>query len=164
MAMDMNTYPDLHPAASLSLGALEFGRARLWHAVKDVTDDQLSVKPHNFPNDIATLILHIGASEVSLCHLIMGKDVPDHLVQMFLIDKRTNVLPRPEGETIASLKEKLATSLDVVREAYKGLTDADFDREVSLGKTNATVRWIVGLLPMHQLLHEGHIQSIIKHL
>lgn len=164
MVFDMNSYPDLHPAASLSLGALEFGRARLWHTVKDLSAEQLTVRPHQFPNDIATLILHIGASEVGMSHLIMGKEVPAELVQMFLIDKRTNVLPRPEGETVASLQEKLAKSLELVREAYAGVTDADFDREVPFGQMTATVRSMISLMPMHQLLHQGHIQAIIKHL
>lgn len=164
MAFDMNSYPELHPAASLSLGGIDFGRARLWHTVKDLTPEQLSVRPHAFPNDIATLILHIGASEVGMAHLIMGKQVPADLVQMFLIDKRTQLLPRPEGETVESLQEKLAKSLELVREAYAGVTDADFAREVPFGQTTATVRSMITLMPMHQLLHLGHIQSLLKHL
>lgn len=164
LAMNMNVFPDLHPAASASLGALDFGRERLLQAIQDLTPEQLAAKPDKFPNSIATLIVHLGASEVAFSHMIMGSKIPDNLVKEYLIDKRSNVLPEPEGETVASLTAKLEKSRALVQQAFASLSDADFDREVPLGQAKATVRWLVGVTPLHQHQHLGHIQMLVNHL
>src|SRR5688572_6069717 len=95
--LDLETYSDLHPAANLALGSLNFGRTRLKAALKDLPEEHLFIKPENFKNDIATLVNHIAAIEVSFSHRIMGKPVPEDLAARYLLDQSQQPLPQPTG-------------------------------------------------------------------
>lgn len=163
--MDVKTYPDMHPAAGFALGALDFGRGRLIAAIEELTPEQLSARPHPFNNDIATLINHIAATEVRFSHMIQGKPLSDELEAQFLLNQPQSPLPRPEGETVASLKAKLETSMQHVTEMLKNVSEEDFARVIPAGPDRSfTVQWMVALLPLHQQQHLGQIQMLRKHI
>lgn len=164
-ALDLKTYADLNSVANLTLGSLDFGRGALKYLIKDLTPEQLAAKPANFNNDIATLVVHVAATEVLFSHLIMGKELPPALAAEYLLDQQGDTLPRPEGETAASLMEKLDAAFEHVHEMLKGLTEDDMSRIVEAGGGRKfSVRWMVGLLPVHQFLHRGQMQMLINHL
>lgn len=163
MTVDLNKYPDLHPAASQVLGELEFGRGLIKNVMNDLKPEQLVAKPAGFTNDIATLLLHIPAIEIRFSHLIQGKELPADLAAAFRLDQPQSPLPQATGETIDSLREKLDLGLSYVRQTLQTLKDEDFDRMVEAGGGRSySVRWMVGLLPMHQSQHFGQIQMILK--
>lgn len=163
--LDLSTYPDLHPAAALALGSIGFGRGNLNRLLGKLNDDQLLVKPENFNNDIATLVTHIAATEVSISHLLQGKPVPEEIAVDFLLDQPPSPLPQPQEATVAQLQHKLETSLQQVETAFQGLTEEDMGRIIPFGpELQASVRWLVALLPTHQFLHLGQIQMLINNL
>lgn len=164
-AIDLKTYDHLGPAADLTLGSLNFGRALLKGTIKDLTPEQLAAKPANFKNDIATLVVHIAATEVLFSHLIMGREIPESLAADYLLDQQGETLPRAEGETVESLISKLDAAFEYVHEMLKGLSEDDMPRIIEAGPGRKfSVRWMIGLLPMHQLLHRGHIQMLRNRL
>lgn len=159
--LDLNKYPDWFATASNVMGSLEFGRDRLKELLKDLTPEELSTRPEGFPNDIATLAVHIPAIEVRFCHLIQGKELPADLAAEYLLDQPMNPLPRPSGETVASLESKLDKAMGYVRDMLSSLTAEDLDRVVPARPGfEYTVRWMVGLLPMHQSQHFGQMQML----
>lgn len=163
--LDLQTYSDLHPAANLALGSLDFGRTRLKAALRDLPEEHLFIKPENFKNSIATLVNHIAAIEVSFSHRIMGKPVPEDLAARFLLDQSQQPLPEPAGVTMAELEDRLATSFQHVYEAFKTIQDEDLERLIPItDKWSYTVQWMMGLLPVHQFLHIGQIQMLRNQL
>lgn len=161
--MDLQSYPDLDPAANLALGSLNFGRFMLKNLLHDVKPDQLYAKPSGFKNDIATLVLHIGAIEVRFSHLIQGRTLPSDLAAAYYLDQPQSPLPAVSGETLAGLQEKLDASFEHVYAALRGLTADDWTRLVPAGNDRFySVQWMVGLLPMHQLLHIGQMQMLLR--
>jgi uncharacterized damage-inducible protein DinB len=75
--MDIKQYESMIPVAGHSMGMLDFFRDRLVAAIKDLTPEQLVKTPAGFKNNIATLILHVGNTEISFSHRLMGKPVSD---------------------------------------------------------------------------------------
>lgn len=163
--IDMNKHPDLYPAADIVLGALQFGRDLIKELLSSLTPEQLAAKPEGFSNDIATLLVHIPAIEIRFSHMIQGKELPADLAAEFLLDQPQSPLPRPVGETAASLQAKLDKGLEYVREMLAGLKAEDLDRTVPARPgVSYSVRWMVGLLPIHQSQHFGQMQMLLKHI
>lgn len=159
--LDLATYPAFHPAAAHALGSLDFIRPRLLQLIEPLTPEQLVAKPEGHNNSIATLCLHLAAAEVMFSHAIMAKRMTEELQNEYLLNMRSQTLPESSGETAASLTAKLEKSRSYVVEALSQVTEESLDREFPLGpERSATVRWALGLLPLHQAQHFGHMQLL----
>jgi uncharacterized damage-inducible protein DinB len=162
--MDVTRFEGLDPVVATYLGTLDLGRSRLIAAIKNLTPEQLTKKAGNFRNSIATLVVHIAATEISFAHRIMGKPVPEELQAEFPPHKE-ELLPEITGETVEGLLAKLEKSRAILQEAVQGLTAADLNREIALGPERAaTVAWFLALLPVHLMAHTGHIQMLRQHI
>ncbi|HEY8347046.1 MAG TPA: DinB family protein [Symbiobacteriaceae bacterium] len=143
------------------MAALDFGQNRIKEAIRDLSPEQLAAVPDGFQNSIATLVVHLAATEVNFAYRFRGEPVPDALRAEFLLDKPHDPLPAPEGETAESLIAKLDKARSVLTEAAERLTDADLDREwEGPGGRRMSVRLMLSILPYHQGLHFGHIQYL----
>lgn len=163
--IDLPVHKGLHPVAAQSLALLDFFRPRLLQLVEEMTPEQLAALPEGYNNDTATLCLHLAATEILFAHAITGQKISDELKVEYLLDRHATKLPRPEGETVASLTAKMAKSHSYVAEALGQVTDENLDREFPIGpERTATIRWAVGLLSNHQALHMGQIQMLKKHI
>jgi len=161
--MDVSVSADLAPFAAQALGAVEFGKARLLAALEGQSPEQLAAVPAGFSNSIASLVVHIAGTEVTMAHGILGRPLPDDLKAEYLRDRPQNPIPQPAGETVATLTAKREKALGILRQALAGLTAEDVAREVPLGPNrSATVRWMLTALPNHQMQHFGQIQMIKK--
>lgn len=172
--VDLARNETLHPAAALSLGSLDFFRPRLLTIIRELTPDQLSAQPTGFANDVATLCLHLAAVEVGLAHAILRRRLTPELLAEYKLDhplagplprKVAPSLAQAEGESAESLIAKLEKSRALLGEAMTAFTEADMDREFPINReTTATIRWALGMLPMHQAQHLGQIQMLLKQL
>lgn len=161
---DLVRFEGFDPAVAPYLSMLEFGRGRLLNNIKAMSPEQLAQKPEGFKNSIATLVVHLAATEVSFAHRIMGQPVPEELLAEFPPHKEA-LLPEITGETVDGLKAKLDKSWAILLGAVEGLKAADLNREIQMGpERSATVAWLLNLLPVHLMLHTGHIQMIGQHL
>jgi len=163
--MDLNRHEGLHPVAAFVLSTLELGRGNLLRQIQELTPDQLAAKPEGFKNSIATLLVHIAATEVNFCHRIIGKPVPEELKVEFLLDQPHSPLPAPVGATVENLTARLEKSLNFLRETLQGLTEIDLTRVIPFGPDRGgTVQWMLALLAGHQAQHVGHIQLLRGHV
>lgn len=161
---DVPRFEGVDPAVAAYLSTLDLGRARLIANIKNLTPEQLEQRPEGFKNSVATLVVHVAATEVSFASRITGQPVPDELIAEFPPHRGGGPLPEITGETIEGLLARLEKSRSILQEAVAGLTAADLDREIALGPERvATVAWLLALLPMHLALHAGHIQMITQH-
>lgn len=160
MPMDMTGFD---PVVRATAELLTFGRERLFTTVEGLTEAQLHAVPAGLTNSIATLLLHLGGTEVGFAHLILGQTLSDELKSAYKRNVPQKPLPAAEGETLDSLKAKLAQSLGYMEQAMRSLTAADLDREIALGTRTLTVRELLKLAGNHQSQHLGQIQ-IIKQL
>lgn len=162
MKLDVTVPAGLDPYVAGLFSVMEFGRPRLLRAIQGLTPAQLAAMAPGFVNSIASLALHIAANELEFAHLIMGTPVPEELKSEFLLD-RPETVPVAEGETAKSLTEKLERSRAYLMERLATVSQADLDREVSVGSDQtATVRWLLALIPHHQSNHVGQILRLKK--
>lgn len=164
--LDLNRHENLMPVAAFLLGQIEFGRARLTAAIKDLSPEQLATAPAGFSNAISTLVLHLATTEVGFSHALMGKPVSAELAAEFPRHLPNTPLPAAApGTTAQDLIAKLEKSHGMLKEALGTLTLADLTREVPLGPDRkATVQWMLCILGSHQSQHMGHMQMMLKHL
>jgi uncharacterized damage-inducible protein DinB len=165
--MDASLPTGVDPRVAVWCAGLDSGQGRMLDLLKDLGPDQLAKAPAGLSNSLATLAVHVAATEVRMAYRLMGKtvpaDVPTDLQAEFLIDQPQNPLPQPRGETAESLRAKLEKARGVVKQALAALSEADLDREIRLGpERTATVRWALGILPTHQMQHFGQMQMIRK--
>lgn len=162
--LDVTRFEGFDPVVAAYLSALDMGRARLTAALQKMTTEQLTAKAAGFKNTVATLVVHIAATEVTFAYRILGQAVPEALLAEFPPHKE-ELLPEITGETVESLVAKLDKSRGLLLESVKGLTAADLRREIAIGKERtATIEWLLALLPTHQALHHGHIGMIRQHI
>lgn len=163
--IDLPIHDELHPMAAQSLASLDFFRPNMLRGIEDLTPEQLATLPEGYNNDIATLCLHLAATEMVFAHAITGERIGDELKAEYMITAPGGKLPRPEGETVASLTEKLHKSRSYLGEAMAKVTDESLDREFPIGpERTATIRWALALLPIHLALHMGQMQMLKKHI
>jgi uncharacterized damage-inducible protein DinB len=162
---DINAGRDMDPVIAATWNALSFGEPRLRDLIKELTPEQLTARPAQFKNSIASLVLHAAGTNVSFAHFLKGEPVAEDLKAEYLLNLPQNPIPQPEGETAASLTAKWEKAWQILHDALAGLTAADLDRELTHPKGQKfTVRWLLSLLPYHQTLHYGHMQMIRQHL
>lgn len=143
---------------------LDFGFRRLKAIVSDLTPEQLAKEPDGFSNSIATLIVHIAASEIYYAHRLTGTEVPGDLKREFLLDKPLSPLPAPTTETAETLTAKMVKAREVLLMAMARVSEADLVRELGFGPDQQGVRWVLSLLPNHQAMHLGQVLVIRQHV
>lgn len=165
--LDASLPTGVDPRVAVWCVGLDSGQTRMLALLKELGPDQLAKVPAGLSNSIATLLVHVAATEVRMAYRVMGRqvpaDVPADLQAEYLIDQPQNPLPQPRGETAESLTAKAEKARRILKEALAGLGEADLERELHLGPDrSATVRWALSLLPTHQTQHFGHMQMIRK--
>ena len=140
----------------------EFGRWHLKNVLKDLTPEQLAKVPAGLTNSIATLVVHIAATELSIASQIKGEPLSDELRREYLLDQPHSPLPAPAGETVESLYAKLDKAGAYLTQVLKSLTEADLKREVSFFRGPAPITKPLSLLPHHQAEPVGQIIMIKK--
>ncbi|HYG57957.1 MAG TPA: DinB family protein [Symbiobacteriaceae bacterium] len=163
--LDVKRFEGVDPVVAAFLSTLEFGRGRLVANIKDLTTEQLDKKPAGFKNSVASLAVHVAATEVAFAHRFMGKPVPEDLLVEFPPHKMTDPLPEVTGLTAQEVVGRLERSRSMLLEAVQGLKAADLRQEIALGPDRtASFEWLLALLPVHLASHTGHIQMIVQHL
>lgn len=165
--MDAPLPAGMDPRAAVSCAALDTGLTRLLGLLQELGPDELHKVPAGLSNSIATLAVHVAATEIRMGYRLMGRqvpaDVPTELRADYLMDQPQSPLPAPRDETAASLRAKAERARAVLKEALAGVDAADLEREIALGPDRtATVRWAVAMLPGHQMQHFGQMQMIRK--
>jgi len=142
---------------------LDLGRQQLLRHLQGLTPEQLDAVPQGLTNSIATLVVHVCATEVHFAFSLRGLQVPDGLKPMYLIGQHDGRLPVPAGETVESLTETLSASRALLVETLVALGDADLEEALPFGpERTATRRWFLSLLPYHQTSHTGQLQMVKK--
>ena len=165
--MDAPLPAGMDPRAAVSCAALDVGQTRLLGLLQELQPDELRKVPAGLSNSIATLAVHVAATEIRMAYRLMGRqvpaDVPAELRVDYLMDQPQSPLPEARGETAASLRAKAELARGVLKEALAGVGAADLEREIPLGPDrSATVRWALAMLPSHQMQHLGQMQMIRK--
>lgn len=162
--LDLNRHENLAAVPGFALGAIEMGRGRLLAVIKDLTPEQLSKVPEGYGNSIATLVLHVAATEVSFACRLSGEPMTEELKADYPPHLMGTPLPAPAPTTTAQeLTAKLDRSLGMLKKALAGLSEAEMNREIGMGPDRtATVPWMLGILLGHQMQHYGHIQMIAR--
>lgn len=148
---------------------LEMASRSVKGAIKGLNADQLAYVPPGFANSIATLVVHMAATEVNLAMALGAREVPAEVKSALLLDRYTPVPGSPiaaaEGETTESLAAKLDQARSILLETLGGLTEEDVEREISFGPgRTTTVGFVLNLLPFHMASHYGQIQLIKRFL
>ena len=163
MKMDATIPENLHGFVAGIAASLDFGQTTMKRVIADLTPDQLNKVPAGLANNIATIVVHVCASEVSFAHRLKGVPVPDDLARKYLTGPHGDHLPVPVGETAESLKAKMEESRGMLLATLATMVDTDPEEELSWGKDRtATRRWILSLLPGHQSAHVGQMQMVKK--
>ncbi|MEW6307497.1 MAG: DinB family protein [Bacillota bacterium] len=140
---------------------LDLGRQQLLKLLGGFSPEQLDAVPPGLVNSVATLTLHICATEVSAAFRLEGQAAPEELKARYLIGQHRDRLPVAEGETLGSLTAKLHESRALLLRTLAGLGDTDLEGELSFGpERTATRRWYLALLPYHQASHIGQAQVV----
>ncbi len=164
--MDIQVPAGMGGCVALACAALDSGQARLLGLVQDLSPEQLEKVPAGLSNSLATLVVHVAATEVRMAHRLAGRpanDIPGDVRAEYLMDVPQNPLPQPRGETAATLRAKAEKARGMLRDALAGLGDADLEREIVMGpERSGTVRWVLTILPSHQMQHFGQMQMIRK--
>ncbi len=162
--MDAPPPSGLDTAIAVRCVGLDAGQARLLDLLSELGPERLARVPAGLHNSLAALALHVAATEVRMAYRLTGRqpgDIPAPLRAAYLMDGPQSPLPQPQGETAATLRAKAEQARGLLREALASLREADLEREVVMGpERTATVRWMLTLLPSHQLQHFGQMQII----
>ncbi|HYF77146.1 MAG TPA: DinB family protein [Symbiobacteriaceae bacterium] len=160
--MDFQAVPNMNPTVVGIWHVLEFGKLGTANAIKDLTDEQLFAVPAGFRNSIATIIIHVAATEVGLAHTLAGQELPADLRSAYYMGRTDDgLLIEPKGETKESLLAKFDQARALLKEALLKLTDADLDRTLTRANgTQVPMRQLLGLYAAHPALHLGHIQYV----
>lgn len=140
----------------------EIGRRQLKNIIKELTPEQLTQVPAGLANSIATLVVHVAATEFSFAAAFKGEPLSDAIKHEYLLDLPHSPLPAPTGETAESLTAKLDKAEAYMLEALKGLTPEDLTREVPMFGRQVPITRPLALLAHHQSDHVGHIIMIKK--
>lgn len=149
---------------------LTFALRSVKNAIRGLTPGQLDFVPPGLANSVATLVLHMAATEVSLGELLSGRRAPEDLRKAVLLDRYTPapggqpIAPADPGETVDSLVEKLDRARAFALEALEGLTAEDLGRSVTIGDRPTPVPFFLKLLPFHMASHYGQVMIIRRFL
>lgn len=164
--MDFQAVPNMNPTVLGFWHVLEHGKVGLTNAVKDLTDEQLFEVPAGFRNNIATILIHVAASETGLAHALAGQEIsPEVRAEYFIGRTDDGLLIEPKGETKASLLAKFDRARGNLKEALLKLTEADLDRTITRPNgMQLPMRQYLSIYAAHPALHLGHIQYVKQSL
>lgn len=164
--MDFQAVPNMNPTVTGYWHVLEHGKLGISNAVKDLADEQLFEVPAGFRNSIATLLIHVAATEVGLAHFLTGQTTSDELRAEYYIGRTDDgLLIEPKGETKASLLAKFDKARGLVKEALLKLTEADLERTITRPNgMQLPMRQYLAIYAAHPALHLGHIQYVKQNL
>jgi len=150
---------------------LAFGLRTVKGAIRDLTPEQLAFVPPGLANSIATLVLHVAATEVAVCERISGRQAPDDRRRAVLLDRYTPapgapLAPAGPGETSESLITTLERARAGLQAVLEGLTPSDLERTFPFGPggRELPLTFFLNLLPFHQASHYGQIALIKRFL
>lgn len=156
------------PEARACSEQLAFGLRILKGAIRDLTPEQLAFVPPGLANSIATLVLHVAATELVVVEQFTGRPVSEDLRRAVLLDRYTPapgapIPPADPGETAESLTGKLERARAELQALLEQLTPADLERTFPFrpGGRPQPLTFFLHLLPFHLASHYGHI-AIIK--
>ncbi len=163
--MDVEIPAGPEPHVALASASLEAGQRRIFDLIAPLTPEQLEKVPAGLGNSIATLVVHVAATELRMASRLRGPggEIPAAQRAAYRLDLPQNPLPPVSGETADSLREKAVEARRALREALSGLSAADLGRELPAGPDRTiTPRWMLVMLPVHQVQHFGQMQMIRK--
>ncbi|BAD40738.1 DinB family protein [Symbiobacterium thermophilum] len=150
---------------------LAFGLRTIQGAIRDLTPEQLAFVPPGLANSIATLVLHVAATEVVVAEQVLGRRAAEDLRRAVLLDRYTPAPGAPipaadPGETAESLIGKLERARAEVLGALEALTPADLERTFPFrpGGRPQPLTFFLQLLPFHIASHYGQIALIKRFL
>lgn len=158
MKYELPAHPEFHPYLAAVAASVEFAKSRAIRFIKGLNQAQLEATPSTFKNSIATLAMHIAATNVHFAHSLRGAQVPADLRAEFKLDQPQSPLPAVIGETVESLTEKLERSTAMLVETLGQIDDPKLEAEIPFGGENtATNAFLFGVVSLHGHQHIGQI-------
>jgi uncharacterized damage-inducible protein DinB len=165
MKFELPAHPEFHPYLAAIAASVEFAKSRAIRFIKGLSQEQLEATPAPFTNSIATLALHIAATNTYFAHSLRGALVPAELQAEFKLDQPQSPLPAAQGETFDSLVEKLERSTALLVETLGSIENPQIEAEIPFGGENtATNAFLLGVVSLHGHQHIGQIQMLRKAL
>ncbi|MDF2629576.1 MAG: hypothetical protein K0R39_3407 [Symbiobacteriaceae bacterium] len=160
--MTFQAVPNMNPTVVGVWHVLEHGKLGLTNAIKDLTEEQLFELPAGFRNNIATLIMHVAATEAGFAYTLSGQQMaPEVRAEYYIGRTDDGLLIEPKGETRESLLAKFDKARELLKDALLRLTEADLERSISRANgMQLPMRQFLGIYGAHPALHLGHIQLI----
>jgi uncharacterized damage-inducible protein DinB len=161
--MDVEIPAGSEPQVAMASASLEAGQRRIFDLIAPLTPEQLEQVPAGLANSIATLVVHVAATELRMASRLRGPgaEIPAAQRAAYRLDLPQNPLPAISGETADTLRNKAVQARALLREAFAGLRAADLGRELAAGPDRTiTPRWMLVMLPLHQVQHYGQMQMV----
>ena len=73
--MDASLPTGVDPRVAVWYAGLDSGQARILDLIKELGPDQLAKVPQGLSNSLATLVVHVAATEVRMAYRIMGRQI-----------------------------------------------------------------------------------------
>jgi uncharacterized damage-inducible protein DinB len=152
----MNT-PDA--ALSLFLAEWESYQSKLIQSVKDLSEEELDLKPFPKLRSLRDILTHLTAVRARWFFLVMGAG-GEEFKRVSTWDKRGR-----KAKTLLELLDGLQRTFQVMRETIQNWTDKDWERtwpgEYRGEPEIITPYWVVWHLIEHDLHHGGEISIML---
>ncbi len=142
-------------------------RMFLLSRIEGLTTEQLNTIPVGFNNNIVWNLAHLVAAQQSICYLRAG--VPPVVAETYITDYLPGTKPRQpiDGETIATIKELLISSIDTMgtdyaRHLFRNYTYSERIKEI-YGIDVRTIDDAIDFILYHEGFHIGCV-LMLKHL
>lgn len=142
------------------LWALEDARRRTKHTLKDLSPAAVDWTTPEDGNTIGTLLYHLAAIEMDwLCaDVLEGKCAPE-VWELFPHDVRDGEgeLTPVRGLRLDEHLRRLEAVRQILLDAFRGMTTAEFRRPRHLPDYDVTPEWVLHHLMQHEAEHRGEI-------
>lgn len=164
--MQFQAVPNMNPTVTGYWHVLEHGKLGITNIIKDLTEAQLFEVPAGFRNSIATLLIHVAATEIGLATSLAGETLsPEAKAEYYIGRTDDGLLIEPKGETKESLLAKFDKARASLKEQLLKLTDADLERTITRPNgMQIPMRQYLGVYAAHPALHLGHMQYVKQNL
>ncbi len=151
------------PKVSSYLAMFENNRERLFHQLKDVTDQMLDYTPNDKTVEtIGTLLLHIAATEKDWISVVIDNQEPDNGIWKYAIATRFDDLKQLKEKGLQFYLDKLNETREKTVNRFRRFTDEELKEVVTYTSDTFTIEWILFHLINHEAMHLGQISLLNK--
>lgn len=168
--LDIKIVEGCDPVVGLGLGVKSDCRRRTLGELEGLPDAWLEVEPPMGHNTIASILYHVGSTDVYWLYTVLQQELPDDMRAIFPDDDRDEKgdLARLKVLTVNDYLEKMQIAHDRFVELYKQLSAEDYrkPRPITnwMGEVDMiTPERILYHVVNHDAEHRGELMYIIQH-